>query len=191
MWVLCRPVWASEACQLFLVPSRSTSTPLYPSKCYELKNVPQFLLLSLFSTLTPIWVFQGVGSASICFPIKLGPFLRESSLFIEKFAFFLKELLILFRKLLSRNIICSLKKLIPCSRRHMVTLEEQLKPLAPLGTWLFLYPLIPRSNLCPLLPWEHGSWRTLFFSKKFFWASNLKVLPKDKCFSSILFVNEK
>jgi hypothetical protein len=32
MWVLCRPMWVSEACQLFLVPSRSSSTPLYPSK---------------------------------------------------------------------------------------------------------------------------------------------------------------
>jgi len=40
VWVLCRPVWVSEACQLFLVPSQSSSTPLYPSKCYELRNVP-------------------------------------------------------------------------------------------------------------------------------------------------------
>jgi len=30
VWVLCRPVWVNEACQLFLVPSRSSSTPLYP-----------------------------------------------------------------------------------------------------------------------------------------------------------------
>jgi hypothetical protein len=30
-----------------------------------------------------------------------------------------------------------------------------------------------------------------FFQRSFFLASNLKVLPKDKCFSSILFVNEK
>ncbi len=30
--VLCRPVWISEACQFFLVPFRSSSTPLYPSK---------------------------------------------------------------------------------------------------------------------------------------------------------------
>jgi hypothetical protein len=40
VWVLCRPVWVSEACQFFLVPSRSSSTPLYPSKCYELRSVP-------------------------------------------------------------------------------------------------------------------------------------------------------
>jgi len=64
VWVLCRPVWVSEACQLFLVPSRSSSTPLYPSKCCELGNVPRLLLLSLFSTWTHIWVLQGVGSAS-------------------------------------------------------------------------------------------------------------------------------
>jgi len=42
VWVVCRPVWVSEACQLFLVSSRSSNTPLYPSKCYELRNVPQF-----------------------------------------------------------------------------------------------------------------------------------------------------
>jgi len=63
--VVCRPVWVSEACQLFLVPSRSSNTPLYPSKCCELGSVPQLLLLPLFSTWTHIWVFQGVGSASV------------------------------------------------------------------------------------------------------------------------------
>jgi hypothetical protein len=65
VWVLCRPVWVSEAYQLFLVPSRSSNTPLYPSKCCELGNVPQLLLLPLFSTWTHIWIFQGVGSASV------------------------------------------------------------------------------------------------------------------------------
>jgi hypothetical protein len=30
--VLCRSVWVVEACQFFLVPSRSSNTPLYPSK---------------------------------------------------------------------------------------------------------------------------------------------------------------
>jgi hypothetical protein len=30
--VLCRSVWVDKACQLFLVPSQSSSTPLYPSK---------------------------------------------------------------------------------------------------------------------------------------------------------------
>jgi hypothetical protein len=29
--VLCRFVWVSEACHFFLVPSQSSSTPLYPS----------------------------------------------------------------------------------------------------------------------------------------------------------------
>jgi hypothetical protein len=64
VWVLCRPVWVSEACQLFLVPSQSSNTPLYPSKCCELRSVPRLLLLPLFFTWTHIWVFQGVGSAS-------------------------------------------------------------------------------------------------------------------------------
>jgi hypothetical protein len=30
VWVVCRLVWVSEACQLFLVPSRSSNTPFYP-----------------------------------------------------------------------------------------------------------------------------------------------------------------
>jgi hypothetical protein len=51
--VLCKPVWVSEACQLFLVPSRSSNLPLYPSKGCDLGSVPQLLLLSLFSYLGP------------------------------------------------------------------------------------------------------------------------------------------
>jgi hypothetical protein len=64
VWVLCRSMWVSEACQLFLVPSRSSNTPLYPSKCCELGNVPQLLLLPLFFTWAHICVLWGVGSAS-------------------------------------------------------------------------------------------------------------------------------
>jgi hypothetical protein len=64
VWVVCRPVWMSEASQLFLVPSRSSNTPLYPSKCCELRSVPRFLPFPLFSTWTHIWVLQGVGSVS-------------------------------------------------------------------------------------------------------------------------------
>jgi hypothetical protein len=64
VWVLCRLVWVSEACQLFLVPSWSSSTPLYSSKCCELGSVPQLLLLPLLSTWTHIWIFQGVGNVS-------------------------------------------------------------------------------------------------------------------------------
>ncbi len=62
--VVCRPMWVSEAFQLFLVPSRSSNTPLYPSKCCELRSVPQFLPLPLFCTWTHFWVLQGIGSAS-------------------------------------------------------------------------------------------------------------------------------
>jgi hypothetical protein len=64
VWVVCRPVWMSEACQFFLAPSRSSNTPLYPSKCYELGNMPRLLPLPLSSTWTHIWVLQGVGSVS-------------------------------------------------------------------------------------------------------------------------------
>jgi hypothetical protein len=55
VWVVCRPVWVSEACQLFLVPSRSSNTPLYPSKCCELGSVLWLLLIPLLSTWAHIW----------------------------------------------------------------------------------------------------------------------------------------
>jgi hypothetical protein len=48
VWVVCKPVWVSEACQLFLVPSRSYNTPLYPSKCCELGSVLRLLLFRCF-----------------------------------------------------------------------------------------------------------------------------------------------
>jgi len=70
VWVVCRPVWVNEACQLFLIPSWSSNTPLYPSKCCELGSVPRLLPLLLSSTWTHIWVLQGVGSASLGFPFK-------------------------------------------------------------------------------------------------------------------------
>jgi hypothetical protein len=68
VWVVCRPMWVSEACQLFLVPSRSSNTPLYPSKCCELGSMPQLLPLPLSSTWTHIWVLSRVGSASPLLP---------------------------------------------------------------------------------------------------------------------------
>jgi hypothetical protein len=64
VWVVCRPVWVSEACQFFLVPSWSSNTSLYFSKCYELGSVPRLLPFPLFSTWTHIWVLQGVGNVS-------------------------------------------------------------------------------------------------------------------------------
>jgi hypothetical protein len=48
VWLVCKPVWVSEACQLFLVPSRSSNTPLYPSKCCELGSMLQLLLFRYF-----------------------------------------------------------------------------------------------------------------------------------------------
>jgi len=36
--VLCKLVWISEACQFFLVPSRSSRMPLYPSKVLRAKE---------------------------------------------------------------------------------------------------------------------------------------------------------
>jgi hypothetical protein len=48
VWVVCRPVWVTKACQLFLVPSRSSNPPLYPSKGCELGNVLRLLLFRCF-----------------------------------------------------------------------------------------------------------------------------------------------
>jgi len=64
VWVVCKPVCVSEACQLFLVPSRSSNTPLYSSKCCELGSVLRLLLLPLFSYLgshlSPLWSWECV-----------------------------------------------------------------------------------------------------------------------------------
>jgi len=48
VWVVCRPVWVTKACQLFLVPSRSSNPPLYPSKGCELGSVLRLLLFRCF-----------------------------------------------------------------------------------------------------------------------------------------------
>jgi len=63
--VLCRFVWVIEACQFFLVPSRSSSTPLHPSKVLWAKERPDSLLFYCFQFETHIWIPQGVGSVSV------------------------------------------------------------------------------------------------------------------------------
>jgi len=65
VWVVCMPMWVNKACQLFLVPPRSSNTPLYPSKCCELGSVSRLLPLPMSFTWIHIWVLQGVGSV-IC-----------------------------------------------------------------------------------------------------------------------------
>jgi hypothetical protein len=64
--VLCKFVWVVEACHFFLVPSWSSSTPLYLPKCCELGSVLQLFILSLFLVWIHIWVLQGIGSMSVC-----------------------------------------------------------------------------------------------------------------------------
>jgi len=47
--VLCRLMWVSEACQFFLVPSRSSSTPFYPSKVLRTKEcAPSLYSFAIF-----------------------------------------------------------------------------------------------------------------------------------------------
>jgi len=63
--VLCRPIWVNEACQFFLVSSRSSNTPLYPSKVLRTKErALDSLLFHYFLFGTHILVPQGVGSTS-------------------------------------------------------------------------------------------------------------------------------
>jgi hypothetical protein len=56
--VLCRFVQVVEACQFFLVPSRSSSTPLYPSKVLRTKEgapiLYSFVVFCLDSHLNPL-----------------------------------------------------------------------------------------------------------------------------------------
>ncbi len=79
MLLLCRFVWIIQACQFFLVPSRSFSTPLYPSKCCELGSGPNSLFFRCFQFGTHIWVCQRVA------------LLGNASLFIMGFTRFLNE----------------------------------------------------------------------------------------------------
>jgi len=47
--VLCRPVWVSEACQFFLIPSRSSNMPFYPSKVLWTKeHAPTLCAFTIF-----------------------------------------------------------------------------------------------------------------------------------------------
>jgi hypothetical protein len=49
MLVLCRSMWVVEACQFFLVRSRSSSMPLYPSKVLRAKErAPIFCSFAIF-----------------------------------------------------------------------------------------------------------------------------------------------
>jgi hypothetical protein len=95
---------------------------------------------------------------------ELGPFLVESSLFPGEVALFPREhfLLVVKVSFFWGTFFCALKKLILRSTRHMVILEEQLKPLSPLRTCLFaratqaLAPLetwlSPKEQLKPISP---------------------------------------
>jgi hypothetical protein len=56
--VLCRSVWVIECLSFFLVPSQSSSTPLYPQSVASQGVCPQLLVLLLFSLQTHIWVYQ-------------------------------------------------------------------------------------------------------------------------------------
>jgi hypothetical protein len=68
--VLCKSVWVSEACQLFLVPSGAPARPSTPPKCYKLGSVPWLLTLPLFSVwdshLSPSRSWECVNDLECC-----------------------------------------------------------------------------------------------------------------------------
>jgi hypothetical protein len=62
-WIVCL--------SLFLVPSRSSNTPLYPRKCWEPESVPRTLNLSvIFYFKLPLESIKELGSMSIRFALR-------------------------------------------------------------------------------------------------------------------------
>jgi hypothetical protein len=73
MLVLCKFVWVVEACQVFLIPSQSSNTPLYPSKVLRVRkraSIPySSVVFSLDSHLSPSRSWEHVnGGWSSCMP---------------------------------------------------------------------------------------------------------------------------
>jgi hypothetical protein len=70
MLVLCMFMWIVEACQFFLVPSRSSNTPLYPSKVLWTRECAptfySFAIFSLDSHLNPSRSWERVRSCRCC-----------------------------------------------------------------------------------------------------------------------------
>jgi hypothetical protein len=83
--VLCKPVWVVEACQFFLIPSWSSSTPLYPSKVLQAKELAWLLALLLFFVWdSPLESFKELGACHIVFTnTHLCSFLEHCSNYIH------------------------------------------------------------------------------------------------------------
>jgi len=67
--VLCRSMWVSEACHFFLVPSWSSSTPLYPSKVLRARERgPTFCFSAIYNL---GFAFESIQELGVChkFPI--------------------------------------------------------------------------------------------------------------------------
>jgi hypothetical protein len=65
--VLCRSVWVYKACQLFLVPSRSSSVPFYPSKMLRTKErAPTFYSSVVFYLKFTFKSLKDLGVHQIC-----------------------------------------------------------------------------------------------------------------------------
>jgi len=60
--VLCRPMWVNKACQIFLIPSWSFSTPLYPFKVLQARErAPTFCSFVVFHLRLTLESFKELG----------------------------------------------------------------------------------------------------------------------------------
>jgi hypothetical protein len=67
--VLCRSMWVIEACHFFLVPSRSSSTPFYPSKVLRARErAPTPCSFDIFSLGLTFESLKELGACHPCLP---------------------------------------------------------------------------------------------------------------------------
>jgi hypothetical protein len=78
VWVVCKPVWVTKACQLFLVPSQSFNPPLYPSKGCELGSVLRLLLFRCFLLGLTFEPFEELGVRQNLSLARIGKCMRTS-----------------------------------------------------------------------------------------------------------------
>jgi hypothetical protein len=62
-------MWVIKCLSFFLVPSQSSSTPLYPQSVASQGVCPQVLAIPLFSFHIYIWIYQGTWEHVTCTPI--------------------------------------------------------------------------------------------------------------------------
>jgi hypothetical protein len=70
-WFVCRFVWVIKCLSFFLVPSRSSSTPLYPQSATSQGACPQLLTLPMFCLIFTFESINELGGASSKLVLKM------------------------------------------------------------------------------------------------------------------------